>query len=640
MAASDFQPIDYLASKGYQGKKGSTGEWSYPCFLGCLEAPDSRKRKLYVNEHSGFFHCKVCEIKGGPYVLMSHFGDAEADGSTPVPQRSKILEQATEIGQAMLEQNDDLMLYLIGERGLSAETVVARRLGFVGNRWSLVGNIKAKAEDLLETGLVYIDGPRKGKDFFYDHLLIPYVRNGRVVQLRGRAMGGQASGRYMTGPGERVRLFNEDSLDGADDVVVVEGEFDAMILAQHLALSTNDRIRRYGVVGLAGANAIPEDFDAALKDAKRVFLALDPDDVGKGAAIKLKDRLGARGRIVELPEDTPQKADWTYLLTEGGWTWRDAVAAMGDAQGKRVFSVPEVYDSWRNSEAHQGEGIATGFEQFDHVITPGLLPGQLLVLLAKTGTGKTIWLCNVAWNMREHHVLFCTLEQTREEVYERLQRIARFHNPTWSDREVNASLSRIGIVDQNRLNEQDLHDLIEEYEVEMGARPEVVMVDYLGYFARGVNGRSPYEKASNAVMSLKAAAKRDRVVMIAPHQVNRLAKEGKPIDMDDARDSGVIEETADFLLAIFRPDDAKNDTLQNDQPSGVLRMSVLKSRHGGKDRVFSLQMDLLTLAIVDAHTPEAKQAQQHTYLYWRGTTYDDLRREQTKPVQMQMGASA
>jgi len=44
-------------------------------------------------------------------------------------------------------------------------------------------------------------------------------------------------------------------------------------------------------------------------------------------------------------------------------------------------------------------------------------------------------------------------------------------------------------------------------------------------------------------MSLKAIAKSRRVGVISPAQVNRVAKEGKPIDMDDARDSGAVEET-------------------------------------------------------------------------------------------------
>lgn len=635
--SADFDIVAYLQGKGLVGQQGSTGEWSFPCFMDCDESPTSKKRKLYVNTRSGMFWCHVCNAKGGTYVLQHAFGDVIAPGGKdPISKRALILEQATELGQAMLEQNEALMLYLLNERGLTPETIIERRLGYVGGRWSLVGNIKADEDDLLESGLVYNDGPRKGKDFFYDHLLIPYIENGRVVQMRGRALGGDAKGRYMTGPGERVRLFNAEVAERVANLVLVEGEFDTMALSQTLEGATRDEVRKnYGVVGLPGANALPQDFDAIMNKARRIFIALDPDDVGRAAAVKIKDKLGAKARVVELPEEG---ADWSDMLN-GRWGWREAMEIMGDAPGKRIFSVREAGEAFRKSREERGEGLKTGFTGLDSIIKPGLVPGQLLIALAKTGTGKTIWLCNLAYNMRDIPALFVSLEQTREEVYERLARIYRFYVPTASDRDVDAAYERVFICDINRLTEEDLGSLIDEYEVEVGERPQAVYVDYLGYFARGMRGSSPYEKTSNAVMALKAMAKANRVVMVAPHQVNRSARVGHAIDIDDARDSGAVEETADFLLSIYRPEDAQIDADGDKAPNGKLRMGVLKSRHGGKDRVFPLQLDLLTLVMLDdTGSAEARAAANNTYLYGRGYDYEQLRLEQTQPVQMGLSA--
>jgi replicative DNA helicase len=161
----------------------------------------------------------------------------------------------------------------------------------------------------------------------------------------------------------------------------------------------------------------------------------------------------------------------------------------------------------------------------------------------------------------------------------------------------------------------------------------------LGYFARGQKGASQYEKVTNAAMQLKAMAKSDdpakRFFLVSPAQVNRLAKEGKPIDIDDARDSGAIEETADFLLSIWRPDDAITANPDGSaQLTGKLKCTVLKSRHGGKDTVIDLQMDLLTLAVVDAGSRAARKAQEHNYAAWRGTTYPELRAHETRPIQL------
>ena len=183
-------------------------------------------------------------------------------------------------------------------------------------------------------------------------------------------------------------------------------------------------------------------------------------------------------------------------------------------------------------------------------------PGQVMVVLAKTGTGKTVLLCNMAYNMREHRVLFVSLEMTREEVYDRLRRVYLFHYPRASDSELEHHMSSILICDENRLGERDLTQLVDEYEIETRRPPRRRARRLPRLLRPRPKGNSPYEKTTNAVMQLKAEAKAGRFVCISPAQVNRGTKEGKPIDLDDARDSGAIEETADFLLSIWRPDDA------------------------------------------------------------------------------------
>jgi replicative DNA helicase len=153
-----------------------------------------------------------------------------------------------------------------------------------------------------------------------------------------------------------------------------------------------------------------------------------------------------------------------------------------------------------------------------------------------------------------------------------------------------------------------------------------------------VKGNGQYEKVSNAVMQLKAMAKAAKVVVFSPSQVNRSAVEGKPIDLDDARDSGAIEETADFMFSIFRPDEALNPSGEDKtlQPSGTLRLTLLKSRHGGKDRVISLKFDMLHLSVVEEKDPLARRVSDDNNLAWRGWKYEDLRKQETRPLQSSM----
>lgn len=650
-----FDPTAYLATKGLRGKPVSGGrEITYPCFFDCGEPPDSKKQKLYIQADSGLYQCKVCDASGGSYLLQRHFGDAPTDARHDNPfQRRRILDSATEVGETILHNNDDVLTWLVTERGLDAETVIERRLGFVAGGWSLVGSLPEDItkDQLLDTGLVHRDGAKTGNDFFWRHVLIPYISRGHTIQMRGRAWGDVKGGKYLTGPGEPVRLYNSDSLDGAEDVIITEGEFDAIILAQTLAKAAERRARGFAVVALAGTHALPDELDDLLSGAKRIYLGFDSDDSGKRGAEQLAERFGSRARILTLPYENGRKCDWTEFLlpkTPGqdwltrhpycGHDWRDVMRLVSNASGKRLFSVAESGEAYRAYRS-SNPGLQTGYKTLDAIIRPGLLPGQVMIFLAKTGSGKTLLLCNLSYNMRKYKVLFISLEMTREEVYDRLRRIYLFHHPSHTEAHVDEALANVWICDENRLGENDMHALINEFIVETGATPDVVIVDYLGYYARGARGNSPYEKVSNAVMQLKADAKAGRYVVITPSQVNRGAKEGKAIDLDDARDAGSVEETADFLISLYRPDDGLvNDTvaIQNQQPSGIVKADILKSRHGNKGKSLNLQMDLLCLAIVDEAHPLSKKAKQHNYDNWRGGTWDELRARETAPRQLEI----
>lgn len=640
----EFDIVEYLASKGYHGKVVSGGnEIAYPCFLGCGEPDHSTKRKLYVNAETGLYHCFVCEAFGGTTLLQRHFGDEQPTrtGPTgPVPgRRTAVLDAVVHAGQRYLAGDDDAMLYLVGEnRWLPAQVILDRRLGYIDHR-SLVGSLpigEFTTADIEAANIVWASGPYVGRDFYRDSILIPYIQNGRVVQVRGKSL---RDGGYFTGPGDASHLYNADALRNADECIIVEGEFDTMMLADLLSRSPDLKVRNIAVVGIPGVHSLPEDLDAQLENVRRIYVGTDPDEAGRKAADRLVERFGARATKLDWPERLLREAqadgykvkhiDWTLWIGRYGATWADVLVML--RQSSRLASMAEAGSRFRN---RPNTGVKLGFAELDSWIHPGLLPGQVMVPLARTGTGKTVWCCNLAHNLHDRKVLYISLEQTQEEIYMRLARIERFYRWAATDEEVEYSLSDLRICDQNRLTPADFAQLIDEYGESVGAPPELVIIDYLGYYARGMKGGSPYEKTSSAIMQLKEEAKRHRLSIIAPHQVNRLAEKGKPLDASDARDSGVVEETADFMLGIFRPADALTTDGASAMPDGKLRLSLLKSRHGNADNTCSLQMGILSLVVLDAINPLARQAADEANLKHRGYTYEDLLKQRTAPSQL------
>jgi 5S rRNA maturation endonuclease (ribonuclease M5) len=616
--------VAYLTAKGYHGRRATGAEVTYPCFFDCNEPQDSRKRKLYVNADTGLYSCKVCVSEGNHVKLMRHFGDEpENENDTPATttgRRSEVLQAATAIGEQMLANNDDVLEYLLGpRRHLAPETVVERRLGYAPRQWPLTRQLPEAMgftrKDIQSSGLLF----ENGDEYYLDRVLIPYIVDGRVVQIRGKDI----FGRYYTPIGDAVYLYNADALKGATEAVIVEGEFDTMML-HDLLKAGEGRASTFAVVGLAGTGAIPEDFLTRISHLKRIWIATDPDVAGRRAADKLKDLIGDRAEVMQWPAGLIEQweaegkelkdLDWTTWIGQIGATFEE-VAACLKVKG-RLKTAMQALVGYRNRPT---SGIKLGFAGLDAAFAPGLLPGQVMVLLAKTGVGKTLLLCNLAYNLRQQRVLFITLEMTAEEIWVRLARIYRFYEPYASDESIAAAYANLRICDANRLTEDDFALLVEEYTEDVGDKPDIAFVDYLGYYARGRQGGSAYEKTTDAIMQLKAEGKKHNLAVVTPAQVNRTAQEGKPIDGDSARDSGGIEETADLLVGVWRTDDALD---LGGVPNGKLHLKVLKSRHGNKDKTFLLQMGLMSLVVIDDTNPYADRARKESNSVFQGLTYD------------------
>lgn len=632
MGVDALDLVEYLTSKGLQVHRAAGPEVTVHCLF-CPDGDPKGKGKLYLNTDTWLYDCKRCGNAGNRKTLLEHFGDDDSvtymAGSDPAARR-RVLDEVAQLAHEMLLTNERKLEYLL-DRGLSPDTIVEARLGYIGANVGISRMIPSAGHvskaDLVSAGVLTM----AGREFFNDSLTIPYLSHGTTVSLREK----KPDGKYRTTGGDKVRLYNVDALRTANDVIITEGEFDAMILGQHLRASNDPRLRMTAVVALPGAGSWPDNLETYFTQAHRVFIGLDPDDTGRDYATKLKALLGSQARIVELPRALP-KCDWTEYLRDrtdahphGGHTANDVAALLVDADlaGKRMFSVSEARAKWGKRRDEQ-PGLKFGFMGLDSVIRPGLKPGQIAIPLAKTGTGKSVFLSNVVHNNRDRRTLYVSLELTAAEIYEHLRRIHHFWSPAADAAEMDLDYSKLRVVDQNRLRGGDLATLVGEYTEELGGSPELLIVDYLQYFARGFRGASQYEKVSDATMEIKALAKEHDLAMIVPSQVKREAKDGQPIDADDARDSGVIEETADFVISLYRPDTAVRTEGNIPHITGAFNAGLLKSRHGGKGRVFNLRFSNLSLAIVDNLDRKAvARIEQENNLYARGVHYDDYRIE-------------
>ncbi len=638
-----FDIVSYLAGKGVRTWKAAGDEVTAWCFF--CERHQRDKGRLYINVDTGVYFDHVCQASGNVRDIVRHFGDDPnellgAASSTPVDDyavRRAILEAATTLGIDGLENDPKTAAWLMGtdrdkqQRGLWIDTIRDARLGYISPKWSLTRSIEVPhtKEQLAASGLL----DSEGGDMMSGKVLIPYISNGHVVQVRGKVAPG---GKYFTGANEATRLFNSDALRGATEAVVTEGEFDALVLMQVLSTAPDARLRKMAVVALPGAGAFKREWVDLFRDCRRVFLALDPDEAGRKGAVRAKEMLGTKARIVEMPEDLP-KCDWTELLVYRGAGWQEVAQLLQATGGKRVAYMTEAGERHRKQQDNL-KVIPTGFSAIDAVIDGGgMRPKSVTVANAKTGVGKTLFACNVLNNQvvlglnPELRTLFVSLEMSMEELYERFLRIYRFFEPHAEEIDVERAFPNLLICDENRLGGRELTDLINEYDEEVGALPEFVIVDHLKYFQQGQPGASTYDKATAAIMELKATAKESGAAFLVPAQVNRMTKDGHPVEGDSSRDSGAIEETADYGIGLWRPDDAMDDKGNFPDPTGTVVASLWKNRRGVKNKRANLQMAMGSLALVDYGGIHSALALRESRRIWGGHTYDEIRADYMQP---------
>src|ERR1700689_1102273 len=245
------------------------------------------------------------------------------------------------------------------------------------------------------------------------------------------------------------------------------------------------------------------------------------------------------------------------------------------------------------SEGRRITGLATGYANLDNE-TAGLQPSELIILAARPSMGKTALALNIAENVavrnRETVAVF-SLEMSKESLLLRLLA---------SHAHVDAHKFRTGYVkhdDWKKVSESLseladaplwIDDSASASVLEMAAKARrlardknlaLVVVDYLQLVtARGRFGNRN-EEVSSISRALKAMAKELKVPVLVLSQLTRgPEKDKRDPQLADLRESGAIEQDADVVLFINRPDFFNKDAPEEDR--NKTKLIIGKQRNG------------------------------------------------------------
>ena len=246
--------------------------------------------------------------------------------------------------------------------------------------------------------------------------------------------------------------------------------------------------------------------------------------------------------------------------------------------------------------------VRLGFGTIDADLR-GVSAGQLCGIAARTAVGKTWALNSVADSFAtraDSAQLALSLEMPGPEWAERQLAVAVGVAP--EEVEQHARRGELGSIAGDFLERMrnalvvdeparldGLADIFAEARDRLRVPLRLVLIDYLGLLT--VDGRDAYERASAIGRGLKDVAKREHVAIVVAMQVSRAGGDGsEPVTLAMLRDSGVLEESVDFLLGCSRPGKVANlAPAEAVELRDVMRVAVLKNRKGEDGRVVDLR---------------------------------------------------
>lgn len=314
----------------------------------------------------------------------------------------------------------------------------------------------------------------------------------------------------------------------------------------------------------------------------------------------LRKMISASAKISALafnaPEDTKEVVDQAEKLIFDV-TNRDVQQSEQSIED----IMADLFDEMQNNTGKDASelGIQTGFATLDNLFQ-GLRPGQMVVIGARPGVGKTSFALSMAYNaaVSGATVALFSLEMSKIEIAQRLLaseskvdlqtiRSSNIRNEQWpSILEAAERISRLKIIVDDTPGTTVTEIRAKARRMLNKAKKGIVVIDYIQLLSPPANriGRTDNRATEVSEMSrgIKIMAKDLKAPVIALSQLNRTLenRNGKRPQLSDLRESGAIEQDADIVLLLDRSL-SDEEAARDDRPDkDVTNVIVAKNRAG------------------------------------------------------------
>ncbi len=305
----------------------------------------------------------------------------------------------------------------------------------------------------------------------------------------------------------------------------------------------------------------------------------------------IRDSYDETTDVVQLLDHTEQK-----LMDINDNNFRSDYQNISDIVSKAIKEIDEA------SQKEGGiTGIPSGFEELDS-ITAGFHPGTLVIIAARPAMGKTAFALTMMRNMAIDYkkpVAFFSLEMPATEIAMRLisaqseidaSKLKKGTLEPWEKEQIMAQTQKLNtapiyIDDSSQLSIFELRAKCRRLKQRFDI--QAVFIDYLQLMKGETDNRNGNreQEISNISRQLKSLSKELSIPVFALAQLSRAVETrggNKEPQLSDLRESGAIEQDADMVMFLYRPEYYGFTEDENGNPTyGLAKVLLAKHRAGG-----------------------------------------------------------
>ena len=318
----------------------------------------------------------------------------------------------------------------------------------------------------------------------------------------------------------------------------------------------------------------------------------------------------AYGRMIEQTAVRRRMLEAANRIAKLAYQEDSGLDAVMDEAEKAVFGVSErrmtrdlqpirqvlsdYYDriSLISQRGDEMVGTPTGFIDLDKLLS-GMQPSDFLIIAGRPGTGKTAFMLSAARNSAlgyKKHVAIFSMEMSNEQLVQRLIaqetgiETTRLRTGKLSENEWSLFAHAMEVLGDTLIFLDDTPGLTPLQlrtkcrRLHMEYQLDLILVDYLQLMSSGSRSENRVQEVSYISRNMKILARELNVPVLAAAQLSRAIEQraDKEPQLSDLRESGSLEQDADVVMFIHRPELYDKDTLQQH----IAQIKIAKHRNG------------------------------------------------------------